>query len=267
MRRSDGNVTWRPLPKLWLFSPAALCILALLAACGGSDKPFQPSPVTCDTLTNSAYRYTSEVAIEVKEVEGPVLASPGFDPNPFRLVQGFDGIVQAPDKVRVAISTKDPPGSAVIQMMVIGDKAYSNAGTGWVEGKLSSSRPFPIAHRPPTVCAAIAKDLDPTKLTGEEDAVHDIDAHRYDFNELPTTYFANDPDFGGGSDAGRLIHAVQGSAWIADEGGYVAKLVLAGTGQYTSGRKIVVQISYELSDMNPGDIDIQPPGGQRPGGG
>jgi hypothetical protein len=260
-------VTWRPLPKLWLFSPAVLCVLTLVAACGGSDKPFQAVPITCDPLTTSAYRYNSEVAIEVKEAEGPAPGTPIADPNPFRFVQGFDGIIQAPDKVRVAISTKDPPSSAVIQIIVTGDKAYSNTGSGWTQGTVSSSRPFPIGYRPASACTAIAKDLDPTQTKGESDAVHDVDAHRYDFSELPATFFANDPDFGGGSDAGRLIHAVQGSAWIADEGGYVAKLILTGTGEYASGRKIVVHLSYELLDFNPGDIDIQPPGGRPPGGG
>jgi hypothetical protein len=246
----------------------------LLAACSGGGSPnasFIAPAITCDPLNGPPYKFTSEVTIEVLAATSPVpVPSDQNRPQQFRFTQTIDGQVRDLDKVSARISSVQSTAafpsdtgsvsSAPIDVIVIGSDYYTSYAGQWTKSTVNPSSPNPVSYRPFTACKAIETLIDPTSAIGQPDKVNELQAHRYGVNLTGGTFFAQDQDFGGRSDAASFVKQLTGNIWLADDGAFIAKMDVTGSGTYPDGKTITASLKYEISDYNGGDITIQPPG-------
>ncbi len=241
----------------------------LLAACGGGspNATFAAHAITCDPLNGPPYKFTSEVTFEVQQADSPVpVASGQHGPPPFRLTQTIDGQVRDLDKMSARISTVQGAAAGPsdtgsysyppVDVIVIGKDYYTNNGGQWTKDTAS---PLPVSYRPLTACKAMETLIDPTAAVGQPDKVNELETHRYDVNLTGGAFFAQDPDFGGSSDTATYVKQLTGNIWLADDGAFIAKMDVTGSGTYPDGKKLIASLKYEISDYN-GDITIAPPG-------
>jgi hypothetical protein len=146
-----------------------------------------------------------------------------------------------------------------VDVIVIGVDYYINNGGGqWTKNPGANQNP--VSYRPLTACKSIETLIDPTSAVGQPDKVNGLETHRYEVNLTGGAFFAQDPDFGGGSDLASFVKQLTGNIWLADDGAFIAKMDVTGSGTYPDGKKYMANLKYEISDYNGGDITIQPPG-------
>lgn len=256
----------RPLVLPWVLVCPLLVLAAVFGGCSGgnSTAAAKPGPLVCDTLGSGSYHYTERVAYAVSALSGspspPPVTSPADVPQPaFSLSDDIRGAVQGPN-IDATMHTVigSAPGSDVEMIILAGGQGFLKLNTGWTQAS-SLNRPVPLPYQPNQLCAALAPDVDTTRLgAGQPEAVNGVSSQKFTLQGLPTSFFANEPDFGGGSDFAAYIKTLDGTIWVADQGNFITKLDITGAGQFPNGQPISVAITLELSDLG-ADIKIEPP--------
>lgn len=247
------------------YGVATIVLLAVAAAaCGGGGQMFNltvaPGRASCDALLQvDSYRYKEEIDLTMADRDPA--ATPGGDdrygPTGFSLNQAISGDVEKGGKMH-AVTASSGKGFADSQTeaIVIGDKAWANTDHGWSTVGL---QPPPIAYLPIDMCQAVSPDINVSGMTGASDSPDGIESLKYHFDSFASTLTSRHPSFGAGSAMGALIKTYTGDIWIADDGHYVNKLDLTGTGKFNTGRLLTLKISLEISNLNDGSINILPP--------
>lgn len=142
--------------------------------------------------------------------------------------------------------------------MLADNRGFLKLDNNWTEAN-TTTRPIPLPYQPNQLCTALAPDIDTTKLgAGQAETVNGISSQKFTLQVLQTSFFANERDFGSGSDVAANIKTLDGTIWVADSGNYPTKLDISGVGQYSNGQPISVKMTFELSDVG-GDITIGAP--------
>jgi hypothetical protein len=248
--------------KLALLSaPAALLVLAS-TACGGDDDDEATafdagSPVVCDTLSNESYTYNAmfQFTVEAPEVR-PTGVPPG--PESTQFTQDIAGEHEDADSFKATTVASDtfreyPAVSAVYD----DGRVWTSNPTGWTEQPPRERLGDNIPYRPVDVCTALAPDIDTTWDT-ESEEINGVDSHRFDVEGLVSDFPDRSPGLGGGADIAQLVNEFDGSIWVAEDGAYVTKMELTGSGTYPDGTALSVIFAYEITEMD-ADIDIAPP--------
>ena len=249
---------------LFLLLSPALLVAALFVACSGGDDSSavtEPGPLACDGLGTQSYHYTTNVVEDVKAYDGPI-------PAPTDLIlplvvkwdisganEGGDngGSIDAKQHNEVGGTGGDSE-----TILLDNNDGYVDIGHGWQKSD-NPNRPPTVPFWPIFTCRALRPDIDTTKLgPGQPDTINGVPSKKYSFENMASEFIARHPDFTGGSQAGKNIHAISGSVWVADKGKLITKLELTADGQLPTGQKISVTMQFELSDLG-ADIKVRAP--------
>lgn len=251
--------------RLWAAGGLVLMAGLLWLACnGGSSVGPGPSPValagSCQPIAEfERFRYTVTYTLDSPKPEVPVddtaVGDPPFAMPPngddFLLTQVFAGSFQGPDRFQIEVETPTEEDVGTVALIILGDQIWVNVGSGWVMAD------FPNAFPPLGVCQSILSSVDfsgldfsPQTANGQETRHVTIDEAQLDTAAVL---------FGSESDMGRLLAVFELEVWLAEDGGWPARLVAKSTGTYPSGRQLSMEISLEIKDIDASDISIEPP--------
>jgi hypothetical protein len=234
--------------------------VVLMAACSsGGDDAAAVERLACETLAaKDSYHYVSRTAISVEDISGGATTAPA-DLTPFSLAWSVEAdVIEGGDKTHARITTNDSGGTAEKEVLQVGSDAWSTLGpdTDFVRIE-DADRAIP--YPPSQTCQNLVDDLALPSMTGTQEKVNGIPSIRYDVSELDPAAFADVPAIGSGADAVTVVDGYEGAIWVASDG-YISKMELRGDGEYEGGRRAIeVEISYEYSDINSVDIEIETP--------
>ena len=251
--------------KLWAAGGLILTVGLLWLACnGGSSDGPGGSQVglagSCQRLTElERFRYTvaytldsakPDVLLDETALGDPPFAlPPNFDA--FLLKQVFDGSFEGPDRFLFEIETPSEENQGVLRLLFVGDKAWADNGTGFVESDL------PNVFTPSRVCELTLGGLDLSGLPSSPETVNEVEARRLDVDGVQRDTAT--VLFGQQSDMGRLLTTYDIEVWLAEDGDWPVRMTAKSTGTYPSGRELTMEISLDIADVNSDDISIEPP--------
>jgi hypothetical protein len=262
-RRSVEN--WKAL----LIGAFLLAVIG--AACNGEGEGEREVPYTrqsanfptdipaCQALNRfERYRYVytySFLSPELETVPDNVdRGSPLFGLFPeaptFDFSQTYDGAIVNPDRIDLVLETKDM-GDMTVRW--VEGQEWSNVSGTWMP---MAAQPFTFP--PAQVCDAVMDGLDLSAATPSRETVGELEADHYRLRQVPlNTAIAL---WEAQSDMGRLLTTFDVDVWLTEDG-WPARLEAKSRGQYPSGRDFSAELSLEISDVNSGDISIEPPTG------
>lgn len=253
--------------RLWAAGGLVLMAGLLWLACnGGSSGGPGPSPGalagSCQPIAEfERFRYTFTYTLDSPKPDVPVddtaVGEPPFAMPPngddFLLTQVFAGSFEGPDRFQIEVETPSEEGAGTVSHIIVGDQAWTNIGTatGWVMAD------FPNAFPPSAVCLSILTGVDFSGLSFSAETVNGQETRHVTIDEaqLDTAVAL----FGSESDMGRLLAIYDLEIWLAEDGGWPARMVAKSTGTYPSGRQLSMEISLEIKDVGSDDISIEPP--------
>lgn len=237
--------------------------LALLVACnGGTSLPLSPVPGVaelCQPLAQlKSHRYTFSYTLESPQPQGDVdeavVGEPPFALQPaspdFFFSQAFIGAIENPDKLDVTSTTVGAEGE--IRYIFIGNDQWVSLGDT-LNRTQGQSLPFP----PVEMCNAMVSGLDLTGVTPTAETIDGVDTLRYEVEdaELDTAVTI----WAAQSDPGRVVKKFTVTVWLSEEDNVPVRLESRGLGIFPGGREITTELTLEVSDINAGDIKIEPP--------
>lgn len=253
--------------KALLIGPFLLLLVG--AACGGGgggEAPYTgysanyPTDVPACQAFNGfdRYRYVYTyrfLSPELETVPEDVdTGSPPFGlfPNAptFDFGQTYEGAIINPDRIDLVLKTKDM-GDMIVRW--VEGKEWANATGTWMP---IAAQPFTFP--PAQVCHAVIDGLDLSAATPSHEMVGELETDHYRLRQVPldTAITLWDAQ----SDMGRLLTIFDVDVWLTEDG-WPARLEAKSQGQYPSGRDLSAELSLEISDVNSGDISIEPPTG------
>lgn len=216
--------------------------------------------VSCEAFLQArSYNFHTEVTIDLADREPGMDDSDGYRASGFLTTSIVDGAFEDGNYEVVISARPTSPAQGETVMVVFGDTLFFVLGGGWQSRPLNELESFPVPYLPADTCRALAPDLFLSDVASVSETVSGISAQKYHFDSLETDIPDRHPSFGPQSDAARFVNVYSGDVWVADEGGYIVKMDLSGTGQYENGRELTIEIAYDLSNINSGSIRIQPP--------
>jgi hypothetical protein len=255
--------------KALLIGPFLLLVIG--AACNGEgegegDVPYTshsanyPTDVPACQAFNSFDRYRYVYTFRWFSPEPETIpedvdtGSPPFAlfPNAptFEFSQTHEGAIINPDRIDLVLKTKDM-GEAAVRW--VGGQEWSNANGTWMP-----VAPQPFTFPPAQVCDAVMDGLDLSAATPSREMVGKLETDHYQLRQVPLDTAIT--LWNAGSDPARLLTAFDVDVWLTEEG-WPARLEAESRGQYPSGREFSADLSLEITDVNSGDISIEPPTG------
>ncbi|MBI1885701.1 MAG: hypothetical protein HYS09_05240 [Chloroflexi bacterium] len=242
-----------------------LMVGLLWLACGGgpqggpkaSPKVLQAScgPVGEFERFRYTYSYLLDSPKPKRPVDDELVGSPPFAVPPnsedFRLKQVYDGSFVAPDGYLINVESPSEEKAGSLQLLYLGDQALANYGTGWVTGQVPNA--FPPMH----VCESLVGGLDVKGMPYLEEEVNGEKTLHYTIRGAKLQ--AATRLFGPQSDMGRLLKRYDVETWLAEDGGWPVKTVARSEAAYPSGRKLRMELTLEIKDINSSDIKIELP--------
>ena len=242
-----------------------LLTLGVVVACdGGSSKPEPIAGLTelCQPLGRAdSFRYVFSYRLESPQQEGEANGTAVGDP-PFAIQaaapdflfgQTFDGAFQKPDKIDVTTKTEGALTEDT-RFVYIGQDQWVELGGQWQ--KTPPEAP-PYGFAPIKMCNAMLSGLD---LAGVEPHAETMDGERV------ARYEVKDAQLGtaiavwsGQSDMGRLLDTYAVPVWLSEDEEIPVRIESKSVGTYPFGREITMELALEASDINAGDIKIEPP--------
>ena len=238
----------------WLTIP--LLGILVFAACGGGSSSVGPDytggPVVCDALEANSYTYTIDTGIDVDNPEifpAPTNVSRG--PPTVHFTSHVEAEVENGDRFNATVTNSDGGSSTTFGSIEVDGEVYTKFGSEWEERGSVSFIPYGIVG----VCNALAPDLELESMTGTTDEA--IASEKFEIDSLSMLFASRIADLAGG-DVAALVQTYDITVWVAQEGSYIRKVELSGTGFYGDETSVTFTLSYEISDMG-GDISVDPP--------
>lgn len=246
-------------------------LTTLAVACGGggeSEGEGSPTPsptgedaalAPCNALQAlKSYRYSVDLTLESPDLaETPaevrptptIVLEPRFD-TAVRFDYAIDAAFVAPDRTEAVITSGSGDS---FTMIVVGDQAWAELAGRWQPAQQND-----IPYRPGDICEAVLFDLDLSQIEPQEEKVNDVKSLHYSLSQASAPQ-AMAKIFGPGSDMAILIQALDVELWLAEKDRWPTRLDIAGSGFYSDGRELRVDVSIDISDANSGDIRVEPP--------
>lgn len=266
----------------WFLSPLAAGLLALVIACGGDDG----DQANGATNTNDAGSASGGGDAVSQELNLSSAAAQLLELRSFRFdmalqmdfdLSGLEGSGDADDEFGAAfagaflalLSDVRMSGAYVApdsfdmtmslageeaRLVQIGNEAWVNDGSGWVESDPATSDLTPFGD--PT---DFATDFLPTEVLSNaktsSEKVGGLDTTRYSFDKDTLQSLAE--EFGGETADFDEVEEMSLDVWIA-EGNLPVKFAVKVTGTDPQGGDIAIDMSFEITDINE-DIEIERP--------
>lgn len=242
---------------------AVVVVIVVASASGGDSPPSTPVPGVeelCQPLAQAErFRYSFAYSMDSPQPEGDVdeatvVGEPPFALQPaspgFAFAQQLDGAVEHPDKLDVTVRTEGAEGE--IRMIFIGDDQWVGLG-----GELNPAQDQPVPFPPVEMCNAILSGLDTTAVTPTTDTIDGVDTLRYELEdvELGTAVQIWTAE----SDPGRVVKKYAVTLALSKKDNVPVRMESKGVGTYPGGRKLTVELTLEIKDLNAGDIKVEPP--------
>lgn len=241
-------------------------LLVVGAACGGGgEAPYSPQSANyatevpaCQALNSfDRYRYVYTFrwfSPEPETVpEDADIGSPPFSLLPqaptFELSQTYEGAIINPDRIDIIQKTED---LGEVMLRWVEGQVWANLGDSWVP---VDSRP--VSFPPAQVCDAVIDGLDLSAATPSDEMVGELKTDHYRLEQVPLQTATK---LWTGSDPARLLSTFDVDVWLTEDG-WPARLGVESRAQYPSGRDFFAELSLEISEVNSGDISIEPPTG------
>ncbi len=236
----------------------------LFVACSGGDGGlgFTSTPeagrASCGPFSElKSYRYTSRVRLSTTGGESDAVSTP--TPPPLNAIWEIAGSVKTPDRAEAVLHypADSDLGPGDIPVVIVGNQTYHlTGGVRWSVSDTNPSAPL-IPFLPAILCEGLAPDVAIGGMAAQVETVGDVPADRYHFDSLDTDFSSR--VWGPGSDMGQLVKSYQVDVWLAEEGQWPVRIEMEGRGTYPDGRELTVEVAMEVSDLNDGDIKIEPP--------
>jgi hypothetical protein len=276
---SAGSHTKTRLPaarrwvKAWALLALAGLVSVLAAACGGGSEPEaegSPTPPPagedgtlppCEAFRAlETYRYTVDVTLESPEPsENPpesqsTPTSSVTDPftEPYLFEYDIDASFVAPDRIQALITSgwlEEPFG-----MIDIGGQVWMQTGVG----KEWRSFETGVPYKPFDICEGVVPILDLSLVEPQQEKVNEVETLHYSFSQVSSEQ-ALAKIFGETSDMTMLIKTLDVELWLAEKGGWPARLDIVGSGLYSDGRELRAHVLLDVRDANSDDIRVEPP--------
>lgn len=246
----------------------ALVIMLVVMACTGGDgsegrgrlaSGSEGGLAACQALAEvERYRYTFEYRIFSPQPETPLdetlVGNPRFalPPNDatFEFTQEYQGSVVSPDRVHLVVKN---PGQPDLEIIYIGEQSWNFLGNQWLQSAGSADfAPFP----PELVCDAVMRSPDFGRTAPAEEELDGIATLHYRLDRVDSNTAG--VLLGSQSDMGRLLKVYELDVWLTQDG-LPARLETRSEGNYPSGRKLIIEFSFEVRDANDKDIEVEPP--------
>jgi len=242
-----------------------LLTLGVIVACnGGSSKPEPIAGLTdvCQPLARAdSFRYVFSYRLESPQQEGEaddtVVGDPPFAiqaaaPD-FLFGQTFDGAFEKPDKIDLITKTEGAQAQDT-RFVYIGQDQWVELDGQWQ--KTSPGAPS-FVFAPIKMCNAMLSGLD---LAGVEPVAESVDGQqvaRYEVKDaqLDTAVAI----WSGQSDMGRLLDTYAVTVWLSEDDEIPVRIESKVVGTYPFGRELTMELALEASDINAGDIKVEPP--------
>jgi len=249
-----------------------LLSLALATACGGQEEP-QPgeSPTPegtasppCEAVEElKSYRYTVHLLVESPEPpENPTTPLPTPSTTITRTIAHpvifdytIDASYVAPDRLDAMTTEKVHATGETreLPIVIIGDRRWYKLADSWLEDPR-----VPLSYLPTDICSAIFPDLDLSQAEPGRESVNGVEALHYSladvFSEQGMARI-----FGPGSEMDILLKRLNVELWLAEDGGWPARMKVRSSGFFGDGREFRVELTVDLRDVNSADIKVEPP--------
>jgi hypothetical protein len=255
---------------MWLLLAMAVVVLSAVA-CGGGEEP-SGSPTPAATVEDAAlapcqaldrlerYRYTSLFRMESPEPSGETPPVPRETPlrpmlprdwgGDFLFEYKMDASFVAPDRTEVVIDA----GTGVETVIIaIGSDIWTSLGDGW--SMADTSIP---PYRPDIACYAMLPQLDLSSVQPAAEKVDGVDALHYSFSEVPAGDSMKNI-FGSGSDIHVVVQKLNVDVWLEEKDSWPARIEIRGSGYYSDGRELHVELVTDVTDANSKNIKVEPP--------
>lgn len=266
----------------WLIMPFAAGILALAVACGGNDgdeansannsngggsasgggdavsQELNLSNAAAQLLELRSFRFDMALQMDF-DLSGLEESGEAGDEFGEAFAGAFlallsnvkmSGAYVAPDSFDMTMSLVGEEA----RLIQIGDEAWVNDGSGWVEADSSMGSLTPLGD--PT---DFATDFLPTEVLSNaktsSEKVGGLDTTRYSFDKDALQSLAQ--EFGGETADFDQVEEMSLDVWIA-EGNLPVKFAVKVTGRDPQGGDISIDMSFEITDINE-DIEIERP--------
>jgi hypothetical protein len=246
--------------------------LALATACGGEEEP-QPgeSPTpggsalsACQAIQDlKSYRYTVHVLVESPEPsEAPTTPLPTptapitrHITSPVIFDYTIDASYVAPDRLDAMTTAKihTTGEEQELPIVIIGDRRWYKLAGNWVEDPS-----VPLGYRPRDICSAVFPDVDLSQAEPETESVNGVKALHYSLADVYSEQ-AMAQIFGAGSEMDILMKRLNVELWLAEDGGWPARMEIRSSGLLADGRELRVELTADLTDVNSEDIKVEPP--------
>jgi len=247
----------------------AVVVLSAVA-CGGGDEPSgSPTPAAtaeeaalapCQALDRlERYRYTSLLRMESPEPSGETPAAPRETPlaprtrnyaGDFLFEYKMDASFVAPDRTEVVIDAGTGVESVII---AIGSDVWTSLGEGWTVANTSIP-----PYRPDIACYAVLPQLDLSTAQPVAEKIDDVDALHYSFSGVAAGDSMQNI-FGSGSDMHLVVQKLSVDVWLEEEDSWPARIEIRGSGYYSDGRELRLELVTNVTDKNSKNIRVEPP--------
>lgn len=259
--------------RLGLLAIAMLLLsLAVATACGGEEEPQpgeSPTPeesasAACEAMQElKSYRYTVHVLVDSPEpsehpgtpLPTPTVAITRHITSPIIFDYVIDASYVAPDRLdAMTFQTQHETGEVrELPIVIIGDRHWYKLADYWIEDPR-----VPLSYRPADICSAIFPDVDLSQAEPERESVNGVKTLHYSladvFSEQAMAHI-----FGAGSEMDILMKRLNLELWLAEDGGWPARMEIRTSGVLADGRELRVELTAELRDVNSDEIKVEPP--------
>lgn len=243
--------------------------LAMATACGGGQPGESTTPEgsalsPCETLLGlKSYRYTTHVLVESPEPpEHPTTPLPTPSTTITRRIihpvifdYTIDASYVAPDRFdAMTIQKQHETGEErELPIVIIGDRRWYKVADRWIEDPR-----LPLSYGPQDICSAMFSDLDLRQAEPARESVNGVKALHYSladvFSEQGMAQL-----FGAGSEMDILLKRLNVDLWLAEDGGWPARMEVRSSGFFSDGREFRVTLTVDLRDVNSEEIKVEPP--------
>jgi len=253
------RVAWTVAQDVRRFVWLAIPVLGIVVvACGGGNSSVGPAyeggPVACDALESRSFTYSLDAVIDIDNPDIlPVLTGVTRGPPDTVFTTHVEADVEDGDRIDATITNDDGFTFTTFGAIVAEGAAYTQFDNReWQQRDISFE---PVPYRLLGLCNAIGLDLELGPLTGTRDEA--IASQKFEIDSLAMDFPSLTRDLVGG-DVDTLIEAFDVTVWVAEQGSYISKVDLIGTGFYGDETSLTFHLSYEISDMG-GDINVDIP--------
>ncbi|MDP2950333.1 MAG: hypothetical protein Q8P22_12450 [Chloroflexota bacterium] len=258
----------------------AVALAAVVAvACGGGGSPTPASPTAIPTTGEATtlapcsaleafktYRFTSHLKLESPQPSGEstplpqptATAEEGATATPARGHQFIgpflwdyqvDADFVAPNRISAVITG----GAFPLPIIVIGNEGWAQVDGRWLE------RPGEvIPYQARDVCQALFLELNLSAVQSQSETVNGTETLHYSLSGVAKGE-ALAKIIGPDSDPNYLIQKISVDVWLAEKGGWPARMEIRGSGFYADGRELRMELVIDIKDVNNKKIKVEPP--------